>query len=175
MFLRQLIQEQRFNRPSHLIALDLIRATNGVVFNPDYIELLDPIELDQRPEIFDDPNTCLPVNVDPAHDARFPYDTKFMIRRLELSLINVGGEVVIASGSFPFKLHEKLDQLNEQLGVQFDENDVKDVEIDAPGPFEFEAGKFSRVWIGSLAITVIDQDEPRYLFAIGDLDGFNPV
>lgn len=172
MQLSQIIQEQRFNRSSFLIALDLITASNGVVFNPDYVSLSTPIELDQRPEILDDPNTCIGVLTDPQVDERFAKETKFMYRRLSLDMIETSDTVHVLVENYPVDLHDILDQINIQLDVQFEPDDVDDFEITESGQFTIKAGAKSKAWVGSIQASVTQTNEPVYLFAISDLSGF---
>lgn len=165
---------QNFNRPAKEIALDLIYLHNRYKVPPPAIQFAPPKELDQRPEIEDDPNTYVLVNIDRKVDARFTgYANGFMYRRLPLAGIVGDPDYVIPSPAFPFTTHDILDQINEQLGTQFTEDDIEETTFTSTDdePILRASGK-SLVWIGFRHIKIQGFGTQDVLFTDDILDGF---
>jgi len=173
MELNTYIEAQDFNKPSFLIALDLIYIANRYSVNPNKIRLGRPMCLDQRPDIEDDPNSFVPVEVNMDADLRFAAGNRgFMLRRLRLSEIE-GYDSIVVSTSAPFKTADILDQLNTLLQTQLTMDDLQDITYEATNTaITLKANRYSWAWVGKIVIQVNDGNNPMLLFPISKLDGF---
>lgn len=170
------IRQRDFNRPSEEIALDLIWIHNQYRVPKEKIKFFVPMELDQRPEITDDPNTFVPVAIDDQFDDRFSGDGEngFMYRRLPLEMGITPNGPQIHPPQFPFRTYEVLDQINQQLNLQLTEQDVLDIEYtEGMDKYELFVNPHSLVWVGSTIIDVGEAGPGESLVTVTDLSGFN--
>ncbi len=163
MSILMFVLEHDLSRPSKDIAIDLIYQTNQYAIRRDHVTFGKPLEMDITPFIDDDPNTFVPVDIKRAEDARMRGDDGFLYRRLPLSLLVQDPTFIIRTQQLPFKVHDFIDQINEQLQAQLTVDDVVNDEFTSiDGPFILRASPHSLAWIGTTELTVdATDDRPR--------------
>lgn len=163
------------------LLIDLVYESTGTRFPQDKIRFGKPSELDQRPELYYDPNTYLPVNINIEFDRRFSTPVSgIMYRRLSLHeyLSKVDFES-IKPEFFPFRISDLLDQINEQIPYALNMEDLVEYEYTSPdqwaGGIHITPHPESYVWQGPTVMVAVNTS------AIGGgnlldkhvLDGFN--
>lgn len=173
MSILQFMQTYNFNRPEKEILCDLIYISNQYKLTPSVVEFGEVMELDQRPDIEDDPNSYIEAEVNPSFDFRMkPGETGFLYHRLPLSGLRTVEDTVIIPPALPFTTYDILDQINRQLGIELTEDDLVDVQYTSlDGDFVITAKPGSKVWIGSKTINVQGGGNKLLLFPNGQLFG----
>lgn len=170
-----LVKERRdFNRPSKLIALDLIWAFTGYRIRENKIEFLSVKELDHRPDIPDDENTFARIEIDGTEDTRFSGNKGFMYRRLPLNEIPGASDLVLIVEGPTFTLSDVLDQINDYLQTQLTTDDLDDSKTyDSNIRLnEIKASPGSLAWVDSISFKVTRLDHDG-LFGNAEIDGFH--
>lgn len=166
------VKERDYNKPSEVLALELIYAANRYKPPVGKIKLGLPSALDQRPDIASDENTYVPASIDNVYDGRFSPQSGFRYQRLSLGVLKAINDVRITPPFYPFKTHDVLDQINAQLSVQFSEQDiVNDLYSGDNVAFKITAHPHSLVWLGGKELYIGDY-EARFLIKTTRLVGF---
>lgn len=168
MSIFQFLMTYDFKRHWKQIVCDLIYVHNEYKIQPVQVEFLPPQELDQRPDIDDDPNTYTPAKINPDQDHRMkPQETGFMYRRLPLAILRRNPQVRIVAPQFPFKTYEILDQINRHLDSNLTELDLIDETYESlEGEILIHAKPTSHVWIGFRDIIVTDGVPRKVIYPV---------
>lgn len=166
MSIFQFILTYDFDRPEDEILCDLVYVTNKYKLPPPMVVFGTPQELDQRPDIEDDPNAYIPAKVNPKFDFRLvPRETGFLYHRIPLAALRVVDDSVITPLAIPFKTYDILDAINQQLGVQLTENDLENTEYTTmDDDFIITAKPTSKIWTGWRYINVLGGGKKNLLF-----------
>lgn len=166
MSIFQFILTYDFDRPEKLVICDLIYVSNKYRLQPPQVEFGLPKELDQRPDIEDDPNSYIDAVVNPKYDHRMvPAETGFLYRRIPLAALRPADEHSIIPPAVPFTTYDILDQINAQFGVQLTEDDLENIEYtDMEDAFIIRAKPTSKIWTGWRNINVAGGGKKDLLF-----------
>lgn len=174
MSIFQFIMTYDFDRPETDILCDLVYISNKYRLKPTVVTFGDPQEIDQRPDIEDDPNSFIPAVVLPKFDYRMvPGETGFMYHRIPLAALRVMDDSIIQPLAIPFKTYDILDGINKQLGVQLTENDLENLEYTTmDDDFIIQAKPTSKIWTGWRYINVLGGGKKNLLYPNYLLFGF---
>jgi hypothetical protein len=174
MSIFQFILTYDFDRPETDILCDLVYVTNKYKLPPPMVSFGTPMELDQRPDIEDDPNSYIPAVVNPKFDYRmFVTETGFLYHRIPLAALRVQDDSVIQPLAIPFKTYDILAAINQQLGVQLSENDLENTEYTTmDDDFIITAKPTSKIWTGWRYINVLGGGKKNLLYPNYLLFGF---
>lgn len=144
-----------YNRPAVQIMLDLIFISNGVRFDDDEVVVGTPQPLDQRPDLYWDPNTFVRVTVPDTVDARYEGETGFMYRRMTLRDLPLEeGKLPLPVPPFPFYTSDVLDDINAYYGTQVTIDDIEDQEyVDSTSGLPIVFKSSSLIWMGTEKLT----------------------
>lgn len=115
------------------ILMDLIYESTGQRFPLDKIVFGTPRELKNRPGDKLAPNTHIPINVDVGYDRRYALpESGFMYRRREIAehLKDIDWNMVLVQ-SFPMRVGDLIEQINEQLEYPIKECEIDDLTYDS--------------------------------------------
>ncbi|BCM95213.1 hypothetical protein [Burkholderia phage FLC6] len=174
MSIFQFILTYDFDRPEDEILCDLVYVSNKYKLPPPMVVFGTPQELDQRPDIEDDPNAYIPAKINPKFDHRmFPNETGFLYHRIPLAALRVVDNSIIQPLAIPFKTYDILDQINQQLGVRLTENDLENTEYTTmDDDFVITAKPTSKIWTGWRYINVLGGGKKNLLYPNYLLFGF---
>lgn len=156
MSISLLLQGYNFNRSAESIALDMIFLSTGFRIPAAKIKFEDPVVMDIRPDIDDDPNTYVMSHVDRNFDRRIGGRTGFLYRRLPLELLAPTiPDININAPHLPFKTSDVLDQINQLLKTRLTMNDLVEFNYLAPNnQMVVLANPKSLAWVGQIVLGV---------------------
>lgn len=174
MRLVALIQSKDWNRPSEVLALELIYAYNLWKCPVDKIEFGKPVVCDPRPDITDDPNTFVPTVIDPEYDSRFEGQNGFMYRRLPIEIIGPDRGPEIRPKQFPFYAWDEIDAINEFMGLQLRKEDILNIKYeDNQTDYNLYLSDSALVWLPGVISLNVGPPGPRdMLVQNAELSGF---
>lgn len=146
------IDEHDIGKSREELLMDLIYETNGQRIPLDKIKFGKPYKVDQRPDLDNDANTFIPVEIDPAYDDRFGNGTGgIMYRRHDLGLYTKNADLTVVIPLFlPFTVHDILDQINALLPYPIDPLEIINYEYKTIEQAEFgvtmQARKEAYIW-----------------------------
>lgn len=176
-----IIDEHDIGKTREELLMDLIYETNGQRIPLDKIKFGIPREVDQRPDLDNDPNTFIPVTIDSSYDDRFGVGVGgLMYRRHDLSLYMKDVDLtVITPLSLPFTIQDILEQVNDQLPYPIDPLEVINYEYKTIEQAEFgvtlKARDGAYIWFHGVHFQVntgLLDGSP--LISNTNLDGFKP-
>lgn len=175
-----IIDEHDIGKTKEMVLMDLLYESTGQRIPLDKVRFGKPRELDQRPEVTNDPNTFIPARIDPSYDSRYNSPKSgFMYRRRHiLSYCETCVFTPLEPFQFPFMLSELLEQINAQIPYPLDMSDFVDKLYEdsesVAGGIRLQAHAESLLWCGSAMLQI---DESRMhlppIIDITVLDGFN--
>lgn len=175
------INEHDLGKDKIDLLTDLLYESTGARIPKDKIKYGKPQVLDTKPDDLFDPNTFVPVIIDMAYDARYPFfrDSGFMYRRR--SIVEHFKDVDLKSVAppfYPFRTSDIIDQLNEKLKYPVDMDDLVEIEYKTAEDWEdgirIQAHPESYLWFDGYNVEVdTSQVNHTNLFTVHTLDGFH--
>lgn len=124
------IDEHDIGKSKIQILTDLIYESTGLRFPESKIKYGKPEELDTRPDLWDDPNTFIPVKIDVTYDDRFTLSDGFMYRRHGIAYYLNKYNVKVNALQAGMRVHEIVEQqINYQIPFPLDTEDFQDYVI----------------------------------------------
>lgn len=174
-----IIDDNDIGKNRSVMLMDLIYESNGIRVPLDKIKFGIPKEVDQRVDLDDDPNTFIPVRVDPQYDDRFALGTSgIMYRRRSISQHVEGIDLFSIRPLFlPFKISDILEEINLLVPYKFQLEEIENYEYktleEVEAGIQLVAKKQAYLWFGgkkfNVNTTIISGDP---LISNTVLDGF---
>lgn len=172
------IDEHDLGKTKIQLLMDLLYESTGQRIPEHRIKYFEPSELDARPDVPTDPNTFIPIRIDPTYDYNLSQLAGFLYCRRELASHFAGIDLELEFTEFPTTLHEVvLNQINPQLTYPLDCTDFVDYEITDVNTTSLNlvAKKGSFIWIGKASVAISPPDTGFYILVDNPyLTGFNP-
>lgn len=174
-----IIDDEDLGKSKEQILTDLLFESNFYRIPLQYITFGKPQEVDARPEVMTDPNTVIPVQIDPTYDSRVSRDAALAYRRRLISDHLSGQSFTFQLQRWPIKLSEIVDEeINPHLAYPLTvDEDYLDYDIPAPNipTVTVSAHPDSLLFCSEFDITVLPIDSSYLnLVAITNLTGFVP-
>lgn len=127
------IDENDVGKSELQVLQDLIYESTKERIPLEHIVYGVPRELDARPDLHFDPNTFVPIKIDPKWDDRYSRrNTGYMYRRRLFKDYFQGLSFTVNISHFPFYIAEILPQINEHLGYPLTEDDIVNYKFQQP-------------------------------------------
>lgn len=174
------IDEHDVGKTREQVLMDLIYEALGERIPLDKVKFGKPRELDQRTDLWKDPNTFISARVDPRYDMRYStVGSGFMYRRR--SIVNhcrVYDFSGVAPTSLPFKIHDILASINEVMPYPLQKEDLINHEYttleQVEAGLKLSAHPESLLWIKAHTFNVDTSFlKGKDLLEVTMLDGFN--
>lgn len=173
------IDENDNGKSREALLMDLIYESNGYRIPLDKIKFGKPREVDQRKDLDDDPNTFIPVQVNPQYDDRFSFDSSGVMYRRRSIVKHVEGIdfFVITPLFLPFKISDLLEQINELVPYEFQKEEIIDHEYktleEVEAGISLDAQKNAYLWFSGVKFNVNTTSiSGAPLISNKNLDGF---
>ena len=173
------IDEHDVGKTKTEVLMDLIYEATGRRIPLDKVKFGRPREVDVRKDLIYDPNTFIPMRVDPGYDNRYNTpETGVLYRRRSLKdhLKDVDFSKVYVV-QYPVRVSDLLDQINTQLKYPISEGDVQEFQYDTPEQIEkfglyIMADPDSVLWFDGGPMMGVDVDGRPKLITVTHLLGF---
>lgn len=171
------INEADIGKTEIQLLMDLIFESVGIRVPEQKIQYGKPQALDVRPDVYDDPNTFIPITVDADYDDRYApqIEKGLLYRRRELASHFTSTLYPIYTATGTFKISAVLSQLNTLLTYPLTMADVVDQTLSAAGLTQITlvANPTSYIWTGKVVLDVsVHQGDLVLMLATTDLEGF---
>lgn len=172
------IDEHDLHKTRIEILMDLVYESTGMRIPQHEIKYGQPIELDQRPDLMTDPNTFIPVRINPDYNYRLAgYQRGFMYRRRYLTEHFAGLELDLEFTVWPTTLRQIImDQINPQLRYPLQPEDFVDYEItdESTDVLLIKTQPHSLFWTGSINVNIVPPGQEYFVLVEQPyLSGFN--
>lgn len=174
------IDEHDLGKTRQQVLMDLIYEALGERIPLDKVKFGKPKELDQRTDLWNDPNTFISARVDPRYDSRYSSaGSGFMYRRRNITnhcrVYDFSG---VAPTSLPFKITDVLPSINAVMPYPLSPDDLIDHAYTTLEQVEagltLSAHPESLLWIKSHTFNVDTSFlKGKDLLEVVMLDGFN--
>lgn len=132
------IDEHDVGKTKEEVLMDLIYEATGRRIPLDKVKFGKPQEVDVRKDLKLDPNTFIPMRVDPGYDNRYNTpETGVLYRRRSLKehLEGVVFQQVLVE-KFPVRVSQLLEQINYQLKYPISETEIQEYQYDTAEQLE---------------------------------------
>lgn len=174
------IDNDDLGKTRYEVLMDLIYESAGIRIPLDKIVFGAPFELDKRKDLELDPNTFVPVRVNPRYDARYSASgAGIMYRRRNLAKHIAGLNMKqVTPLALPFKISDVLDQINAIVPYEFQLEEIVNYEYktleEAKAGIRLQARPDSLLWFdGKTFLVNVKTIGGAPLIENTVLDGFN--